>query len=64
MDVSLVEVGRQVEAQEDGPDDGEGPYVGVRIPRKRCQELGGLDLRIFDKSSHVGGALSGAGGWC
>lgn len=58
-DVLLVERGRQVVAQEDGPEDGEGPHVGVEVAGQRLQKLRRLDLRVFDER-HGGGRDGGA----
>ena len=52
--VLLVEGGRQVVAQEDGPEYGEWPDVGVEVPREGLEELRGLDLGVLDER-HDGG---------
>jgi hypothetical protein len=52
VDVLVVELGGQVEAQEDGPDEGKGPDVGVLIQRQRAQQIGALDLRVVDERRH------------
>lgn len=52
--VLLVEVGRQVEGQEDGPDDGERPDVGVEVKRQRAQQFGLLYLGVVDEGRHRG----------
>jgi hypothetical protein len=48
----FVQVGSQVVSQEDGPDDGKRPDVGVEMECKRPQQIGRLDLSIVDERRH------------
>ena len=61
IDVFLVELGGQVVAQEDGPDDDEGPDVGVLVQGQRAQQVGALDLRVVDERRHAGRWEGGMG---
>lgn len=56
-DVLLVERGREIVAQEDGPEDGEGPDVGVEVEREGLEELRVVDLGVVDER-HGGGRES------
>lgn len=52
--VLSVELGAQVKGEEDGPDNGKGPNVGVKVERQRAQQLGALNLRVVDEGRHDG----------
>lgn len=52
LDVFVVELSTEIEAQEDGPYYHEGPDVGVAIERQWPPEVGRLDLRVVDERRH------------
>ena len=64
VDVLIVEFLVEVVAEEDGPDDGKGPDIGVEVERQRPQQLGRLDLRVVDERRHDSGSTAGVGGRC
>ena len=45
----VVALLRKIEAEEDRPDDNEGPNVKMQDERERIVEGGGLDVRPFDE---------------
>lgn len=51
-DVLLVELRAEKVTNEDGPDDGKGPDVGMEVQRQRAQQLRLLDLRVVDERRH------------
>ena len=56
-DIFLVQRRGEIIVEEDGPDDGKRPDVGVEIDRERFQQLGVLDLIIVDQRRHGGGPV-------
>jgi hypothetical protein len=52
LDVLVVELSGEVEAQEDGPYYGEGPDVEVLEQGQRPEQVGALDLRVVDERRH------------